>query len=160
MSNANTALPAADAHCAAQGLWQLLHNTTHMQTFLARVLHSVNGWPGSTEVEDIAGTRDTPARYLPLQKHVLQTLNGHLQQAEPWAMQFLVLCLVWVLPEARQALQRHTPQKVNASFFAHFDDRMNQLVFGDSLSATSGHLAHTPLEIVLTVVKELKHAYL
>ena len=160
MSDANTALPAADAPCTAQGMWQLLHNTTHMQAFLSRVVRSVDAWPGVTDVEDIAGIRDAPAQYTPLQQHVLRTLGGHLQQAEPWAMQFLVLCLVWVLPEARQALQRHTPQKVNTSFFAQFDNRMNQLVFGDSLSATSGHLAHTPLEIVLTVVKELKHAYL
>lgn len=147
------------AHCDAQGLWQLLHCTTQLDKFLVALQCSIGAWPGASVREDIAGHKPTPDSYAALQSTVMSQLSHIHESTDMWQKQFLVLCIVWVLPDVRQQLQADSPKKVNEQFFSTFCERMNQLVFGDSVAATSGHYSRTPLEVVIIMCRELRDAY-
>ena len=148
--------------CTASGLWQLLHNTTQMLALLQNVKHSVNNWPGSTIMDDVDGVLDNATSYKEMQLQALCELDKHLlacNQSDAWVLQWLTLATVWQLPAARAHIKCDTPQKVNDTFFAQFDERMNKLVFGTSSSANTHCVAHMPLEIVLIMLRFLKDSY-
>ena len=162
MATANTDIlnAAPQGLCAAQGLWQLLHDVPHMHSFIASVKLSIQSWPGKTYADDIKGCTEEPRVYAGQASKAAQCLDKLITDNEIWALQWFILCIVWQLPEAKAQLQSNSPQKVNETFFKDFDSRMKRLVFGDSSSSSTNCVACMPLEITIIMRRYLQDAYL